>query len=109
MIWVPSPMGHIENIFADKVVAKLEVLGLQYIKAGNTYATHSFKMPKENDPVCKFCQFMLTVQHIFECRDNNTVRKIRNFIYLMKVSCLSGFSILKDLLYIILSTYSAIR
>lgn len=139
LIWVPSHMGVIGNIFVDRVAgnAKFEVhdypslnnninkldyknvsknhieksrriswnqevnnkyfcihpstskmaynisrkeqMIINRLRAGHTYITHSYKMAKENEPICISCQSTLTVQHIFECKDNRTIRKLRKW------------------------------
>lgn len=54
---------------------KVEMV-MNRMRAGHSFATHSFKLSKDEPPVCNKCPELLTVEHMFSC-DSGSRRRLR--------------------------------
>lgn len=48
-------------------ISKFDQKSINRLRAGHTYLTHSHLMNKINPPICKYCDELLSVEHMFEC------------------------------------------
>lgn len=64
--------NHIKYSPVGENFSKYERRIINRCRMGHSFLTHSFLISKEGQPKCKMCNNILSIQHIFECRDNKT-------------------------------------
>lgn len=52
-------------------ISRKQTMILNRLKIGHSYLTHKFKIDKGPEPICEWCDQLLTIEHIFECNSNN--------------------------------------